>query len=161
MPARRWMWSATINRAGAESWLLEYGADVNPDRWIAIGERRSVDGAGSVAATWETILLSGIHTLRLTVDFADGSRLTDSKLLTFDNTPPAVKLGANGGAEARELPWAKWSRSWLRSATTWRLSALNSIAMMHCCWSIAIGHTALSLKPTEAGRCASDQRAGL
>lgn len=91
-----------INRAGAESWLLEYGADVNPDRWRAIGERRSLDGASSVAATWETVLLSGIHTLRLTVDFADGSRLTDSKLLTFDNTPPAVKLGANGGAEARE-----------------------------------------------------------
>lgn len=93
----------TINRAGAESWLLEYGADVNPDRWHAIGERRSVDAGGSVAATWETILLSGIHTLRLTVDFADGSRLTDTKLLTFDNTPPAVTLGANGGAEARAI----------------------------------------------------------
>ena len=89
-----------INRAGAESWLLEYGADVNPDRWIPIGERRDVDSGGAVAATWDTILLSGIHTLRLTVDFADGSRLTDSKLLTFDNTPPAVKLGVNGAAEA-------------------------------------------------------------
>jgi len=88
-----------INRAGAESWLLEYGVDVNPNRWIPIGEGRSVD-AGAVTATWETILLSGIHTLRLTVDFADGSRLADSKLLTFDNTPPAAKLGAHGADEA-------------------------------------------------------------
>ena len=95
--------AATINRDGAESWLLEYGADVNPDRWYPIGERRSLDGGSSVAATWETILLSGIHTLRLTVDFADGSRLTDSKLLTFDNTPPAVQLQANAGAEARAI----------------------------------------------------------
>lgn len=93
----------TINRTGAVSWLLEYGADVNPDRWIAIGERRSVDATGTVAATWETVLLSGIHTLRLTVDFADGSRLTDTKLLTFDNTPPAVELGANGGADAASI----------------------------------------------------------
>lgn len=89
-----------INRAGVESWLLEYGADVNPDRWIPIGKGRSVDAGGAVAATWDTILLSGIHTLRLTVDFADGKRQTDSKLLTFDNTPPAVKLGANEAAEA-------------------------------------------------------------
>ena len=90
----------TINRAGADSWLLEYGADVNPDRWRPIDEGRGVDAAGRVAVTWETILLSGIHTLRLSVDFADGSRQTDTKLLTFDNTPPAVKLQANGGADA-------------------------------------------------------------
>ncbi len=94
---------ATINRDGAESWLLEYGADVNPDRWYPIGDRRSVDAGGTISATWQTILLSGIHTLRLTVDFADGSRLTDSKLLTFDNTPPAVKLQANGGADSASI----------------------------------------------------------
>ena len=92
--------AGVINRAGAESWLLEYGADVNPDRWFPVGERRSVDASDSIAATWETILLSGIHTLRLTVDFRDGSRLTDSKLLTFDNTPPAVKLGVTDAADA-------------------------------------------------------------
>lgn len=92
-----------INRAGAESWLLEYGADVNPDRWYPISERRGVDASGSVATTWETILLSGIHTLRLTVDFADGSQLTDSKLLTFDNTPPAVKLQVSDGGDGAAI----------------------------------------------------------
>ena len=91
-----------VNRAGAASWLLEYGVDVNPDRWIPIREGRSVD-SGAITAAWETILLSGIHTLRLTVDFADGSRLADSKLLTFDNTPPAVRLGANGADEAGKI----------------------------------------------------------
>ena len=95
--------AGAINRAGAESWLLEYGADVNPDRWFPIGERRNVDASLSIAVTWETILLSGIHTLRLTVDFADGSRLTDSKLLTFDNTPPAVKLSATDAADASAI----------------------------------------------------------
>ena len=90
----------TINRAGAESWLLEYGADVNPDRWFAIGERRSVDNNGAIAAAWETILLNGIYTLRLTVDFSDGSQAASTKLLTFDNTPPAVKLQANAAGDA-------------------------------------------------------------
>ena len=95
--------AGAINRVGAESWQLEYGADVNPDRWLPIAEGRSVDAGGAVTATWDTILLSGIHTLRLTVDFADGSRLTDSKLLTFDNTPPAVRLGAGGVAESTAI----------------------------------------------------------
>ena len=89
-----------INRDGAEGWLLEYGADVNPDHWNTIGGRRSVDADGVIAANWETARLSGIHTLRLTVDFADGSRQTASRLLTFDNTPPAVKLQATAGANS-------------------------------------------------------------
>ncbi len=81
-----------INRPGAESWLLEYGADVNPERWITIGERRTSDGSGEITTDWETALFSGIYSLRLTVTFGEGRTETDSKLLTFDNTPPAVKL---------------------------------------------------------------------
>lgn len=84
--------SAVINRTGAESWLLEYGADVNPKSWRAIGERAQPDADGNIALEWETALLSGIHSLRLTVTFADGSQATDSRLLTFDNTPPAIQL---------------------------------------------------------------------
>ena len=84
--------SAQINRAGAESWLLEYGADVNPKSWQAVGQPRRPPADGAIVATWETALLSGIHTLRLTVTFSDGSRETDTRLLTFDNTPPAIQL---------------------------------------------------------------------
>ncbi len=90
--------AGTINRPGALSWLLEYGVDVNPRSWFAIGDRRSVDESGAVSATWETALLSGIHTLRLTVEFADGSREMDTKLLTFDNTPPSVRLRTSDGS---------------------------------------------------------------
>ncbi len=89
---------ATINRAGAESWFLEYGADVNPKSWQAIGERRRPAPGGAISATWETALLSGIHTLRLTVIFTDGSRETDTRLLTFDNTPPAIQLQKSDGS---------------------------------------------------------------
>lgn len=84
--------AAVVNRAGAESWLLEYGAEVNPTAWTSIGERQRLDDSGEIAATWETALFSGIYTLRLSVTFDDGNVETDSKLLTFDNTPPAVKL---------------------------------------------------------------------
>ncbi|MCY3834730.1 MAG: penicillin-binding protein [Chloroflexi bacterium] len=83
---------ASIQRPGAQSWQLEYGADVNPDRWFTVGEPRAIDASGTIAETWETALFSGMYTVRLSVTFADGSRETDTKLLTFDNTPPSVKL---------------------------------------------------------------------
>ena len=95
------------SRVGAETWLLEYGSEVNPARWFTIGERRTVDESGAIAATWQTALLSGIHTLRLTVTFTDGTIETDSKLLTFDNTPPSVKLRTGDSASEIQYPAQK------------------------------------------------------
>ena len=92
-----------INRPGAETWRLEYGADVNPERWIAIGEWRADADGGDVAREWETALFSGIFSLRLTVTFENGDRESDSKLLTFDNTPPAVKLSTADGGDRYAL----------------------------------------------------------
>ncbi len=89
--------AAVISRAGAESWQLEYGAEVNPEKWFMISERQPLDTGGEIATKWETALFSGIYTLRLSVTFADGSIETDTRLLTFDNTPPAVKLTTSNG----------------------------------------------------------------
>ena len=96
--------SASISRAGAQTWQLEYGAEVNPDRWFKIGERQSVDESGEISAKWETALFSGIYTLRLSVAFADGSVETDTKLLTFDNTPPALKLRMSEAVDEIRYP---------------------------------------------------------
>ncbi len=95
--------AARVERAGARNWQLEYGAEVNPERWFRIGERRTFDAGGEIATTWETALFSGIYTLRLSVTFADGSVETDTRLLTFDNTPPAVKLRTSEGTESIRL----------------------------------------------------------
>ena len=92
-----------VNRAGAESWLLEYGTDVNPERWIAIGAWQPVADGGEIATEWGTALFSGIYSLRLSVTFEDGARESDSKLLTFDNTPPAVHLGTADGDDQYAL----------------------------------------------------------
>lgn len=89
--------SGQINRAGAGSWLLEYGAEANPDRWHTIAEGQTLGADGAFSATWETALLSGIHTLRLRVTFDDGGAAADSKLLTFDNTPPSLRLNTSAG----------------------------------------------------------------
>ena len=94
----------SISLPGAESWLLEYGAEVNPESWFTIGERWAVKDGGEISASWQTALLSGIHTLRLTVSFADGTKETDTKLLTFDNTPPVVKLRTAGSANEIQYP---------------------------------------------------------
>lgn len=92
--------AAAVSRAGAQSWRLEYGAEVNPERWFQIGERPTPDAGGEIATTWETALFSGIYTLRLSVTFDDGSVETDTRLLTFDNTPPALKLTTSERAES-------------------------------------------------------------
>ena len=91
--------AAVISRAGAQSWQLEFGADVNPEKWFMISERQPLDTGGEIATIWETALFSGIYTLRLSVTFADGSIETDTRLLTFDNTPPAVKLATSDGVD--------------------------------------------------------------
>lgn len=96
--------AAVVNRAGARSWQLEYGAEVNPETWYSIGEGQPLDETGEIAATWQTALFSGIYTLRLSVTFSDGSVETDSKLLTFDNTPPAVTLRASDGINEIRFP---------------------------------------------------------
>ncbi len=96
--------AAIINRAGAESWQLEYGAEVNPERWFSIGQPSPLGASGEIARTWETALFSGIYTLRLSVTFADGSLETDSKLLTFDNSPPTVTLRTSDGTRAIPYP---------------------------------------------------------
>ena len=96
--------AASVERAGARSWQLEYGAEVNPERWFNIGERRTLDASGEIATTWETALFSGIYTLRLSVTFDDGSVESDTRLLTFDNTPPAVRLRTGDGAEQIRYP---------------------------------------------------------
>ena len=83
-----------IARAGALAWRLELGADDNPDAWTTIAESQRVGADGELSADWGTALYSGLHTLRLSVEFADGTTETDARLLTFDNTPPIVKLSA-------------------------------------------------------------------
>jgi membrane peptidoglycan carboxypeptidase len=84
--------AAIVNRAGARRWRLDFGAEVNPDTWVSINDWQTLEKSGEIAAAWQTALYSGIYTLRLSVSFADGSIETDTKLLTFDNTPPAVQL---------------------------------------------------------------------
>ena len=96
--------SGEINREGAESWQLDYGVDVNPDQWFSIVERQPVAESGIIATQWESALLSGIHTLRLTVYFADGSPERVTRLLTFDNTPPSIRLRTSEGAGTADYP---------------------------------------------------------
>ncbi|MCY4146292.1 MAG: transglycosylase domain-containing protein [Chloroflexi bacterium] len=93
---------AKIVRPGARSWRLEYGAGADPESWLTISQSQRIEADGELRATWETALLSGIHTLRLVVDFADGSQESDSKLLTFDNTPPAITLDSSESARVGE-----------------------------------------------------------
>ena len=100
--------AAVINRAGAQSWRLEYGADANPERWFSLGAPQPLDGSREIATTWETALLSGIYTLRLVVTFDDGATESDTRLLTFDNTPPSVTLRTSDDHSEIRYPSQPW-----------------------------------------------------
>ena len=84
-----------ISRLGALGWRLDYGAGINPDSWTTIAQNQRLERDGKLQASWATALLSGVHSLRLTVDFADGAQESHTRLLTFDNTPPAITLSAD------------------------------------------------------------------
>ena len=84
-----------ISRPGALGWRLDYGAGINPDSWTTIAQNQRLERDGELQASWATALLSGVHSLRLTVDFADGAQESHTRLLTFDNTPPAITLSAD------------------------------------------------------------------
>ncbi len=73
---------------------LDYGAGLQPDVWLPIGQAQTVPGRGIVLGTWDTTGLSdgAIYVLRLTVVRADNSAERAFVSVTVDNQPPQVTL---------------------------------------------------------------------
>ena len=73
---------------------LDYGAGLQPDVWLPIGQAQTVPGRGIVLGTWDTTSLSdgAVYMLRLTVVRADNSAERAYVSVTVDNQPPQVTL---------------------------------------------------------------------
>jgi membrane peptidoglycan carboxypeptidase len=77
---------------GFESFQLQAGQGLNPDRWQQIGEmtRRAVQNG--VLGRWDTRGLSGLYALRLLVIYADRQVETAVIQVTVDNQAPEVDI---------------------------------------------------------------------
>jgi membrane peptidoglycan carboxypeptidase len=80
--------------AGEEfvSYRLEYGAGLNPARWLQIGGDSAAPVTGGLLARWDTAGLDGLYVLRLLV-VRSGGRVDEALVqVTLDNTPPQVAI---------------------------------------------------------------------
>jgi membrane peptidoglycan carboxypeptidase len=80
--------------AGADfvSYRLEYGAGLNPQRWVLIGSDVTTPVSEGLLGSWDTTGLDGLYALRLMVVRSD-NRLEQALIqVTLDNTPPEVAI---------------------------------------------------------------------
>lgn len=96
--------SGSISEVGVVHYLLESGVGVNPPDWTELASRTNIIAPLEISVNWDTADLHGVYTLRLTVDFADGRIVTDTKQVTLDNTPPAVTLRTSDGLATIAYP---------------------------------------------------------
>lgn len=79
---------------GFASYRLDYGQSFNPDEWVQIGEEESTSRTNSLLGEWDTSMLDGLYSLRLTVVYEDNSFEQFVTTVTIDNTPPELQLVA-------------------------------------------------------------------
>jgi membrane carboxypeptidase/penicillin-binding protein len=73
---------------------LQYGAGINPTRWVQLDEDNPEEVQDGVLGVWNTEGLNGLYTLQLVV-VREGDRVDTTAIpLTIDNLPPLVQLVA-------------------------------------------------------------------
>jgi membrane carboxypeptidase/penicillin-binding protein len=82
----------SANPEGFVYYRLQYGAGINPTRWVQIGENIDELVQDGVLGVWDTTGLNGLHTLQLVV-VREGDRVDTAAVpLTIDNLPPLLQL---------------------------------------------------------------------
>ena len=85
----------TIETSDFQYYQLAYGQGLNPQEWLEIGGQQTAFNPGTSLGIWDTTLLEGVYTLRLTVVLNDGTLDNDFTLVTIDNGAPSLELVAN------------------------------------------------------------------
>jgi membrane peptidoglycan carboxypeptidase len=75
-----------------QSYRLQVGEGLNPDRWVQIGEESTQPVGDGILGVWDTTGLEGLYAVRLVTERA--GQLVETAILqvTIDNTPPEVTL---------------------------------------------------------------------
>jgi membrane peptidoglycan carboxypeptidase len=74
------------------SYRLEYGAGLNPQRWLLLGSDVTTPVAEGLLGSWDTTGLDGLYALRLMVLRSDNRVEQAVVQVTLDNTPPEISI---------------------------------------------------------------------
>ncbi len=75
-----------------QSYRLQAGEGLNPDRWIQIGEESTQPVEDGILGVWDTTGLEGLYAVRLVTERAGQLVETAILQLTIDNIPPDATL---------------------------------------------------------------------
>ncbi len=89
----------TATGADFVSYRIEYGAGLNPKRWILMADDATTPAVDGLLGSWDTSGLNGIYTLRLLVLEKDNQVRLAYTLVTLDNIPPEITLKFPGESE--------------------------------------------------------------
>jgi hypothetical protein len=90
--------------SGLESYKLQFGRGLNPDRWLQIGEVSSRSVGDGVLAIWDTSNLEdGLYALQLVGVLEDQRIQKSSVVVSLDNSPPEFEL--SGIEDGQELDY--------------------------------------------------------
>lgn len=78
--------------ADFQSYQVQVGQGLNPQRWTLIGEQSNTPVEGGVLAVWDTTGLNGLYALRLLVIRTDQRIDTAVLQVTVDNTLPTAEI---------------------------------------------------------------------
>jgi len=81
-----------VNPVNYDYYRLQYGAGLNPTRWVQIGDDSSKKVRGGTLVRWKTEDLNGLYTLQLVVVDFDGHISTHAIHITVDNQPPDAEI---------------------------------------------------------------------
>lgn len=84
--------SGTAAGANFVSYRLEYGAGLNPQRWMLLGGDATTPVMEGLLASWDTTGLNGLFVLRLMVVRIDNRVDQAVAQVTLDNAPPEVVI---------------------------------------------------------------------
>lgn len=94
----------TLDATNLKYFQVAYGQGTNPSQWIQIGEQHTEFARGATLETWDTVGLSGLYNLLLTVVQSDNSAQTATVQVIVDNTPPTLTLTAGAPGQVYKLP---------------------------------------------------------
>lgn len=78
--------------AGFESYRIQYGAGLNPNVWLQIGEESNEQVRNGQLGVWDTTGLSGLYALQLIVSYEDGTVESATIQVTVDNQKPQIEI---------------------------------------------------------------------
>lgn len=84
--------AASATPVGFESYRVQVGQGLNPQKWLLIGEDQNASQTNGRLGVWDTTGLDGLYAVQLVVVQTDQSVRRATTLVTVDNQPPVIEI---------------------------------------------------------------------